>query len=320
MRASDDASPGLTPEAMEAVPWWRIGRASLGFILDMIAIGRGDGSLVDPLILATVIDANLAVIAKDPELQLRYSALDAPPPDEVRRPVSISAVAGSIRLPYETVRRRIAKLAEQGACKITPRGVVVPTATLNTPAYAEQAIARYERLKRFYFELKGLGALSAMAWPNDPPAIEAPPVRAVNRLMSEYFLRVVDSIMRNIADPLTGLILMEMARANTEHLTREERDVEAPVDDEVRRPIRTHTLATRLGLPSETVRRHVARLEKLGFVRKAGAGRLAALEKLGQGPTGANALAENLMNVHRLFTRLANHGVLAYWDAEAERG
>jgi hypothetical protein len=122
--------------------------------------------------------------------------------------------------------------------------------------------------------------------------------------------------MRRIGDPLTGLILLEMARINAEHLSSDETVIEGPVPDIVRNPIRTLALAKRVGLPSETVRRHVARLEKIGFCRRTDAGWLAALEQLGQGDDGGHGLAENLQNVQRLFGKLAGLGVVAHWEAE----
>ncbi|THD79364.1 MAG: ArsR family transcriptional regulator [Phenylobacterium sp.] len=302
--------------ASTTIQWWRIGRASLGYILDNINMSRGPGDIIDPLILSAIVEANIALINQDPELQRRYASLDQSPPDELRRPVSVSAVAASLRLPYETVRRRVARLAENGACTLTPRGVMVPSAILDGPFYRVIALARYERLKRFYFDVKALGALATLAMPADPPTFDDVPVRSVNRAISEYMLRVIDGTMRRIGDPLTGLILLEMARANAEHLPDDDMQIEGPTPDLGRRPVRTLVLAKRLGLPSETVRRHVARLEKGGFCRQVDGGRLAALEQLGQGEEGGHGLAENLINVQRLFSRLATLGVLAYWEAE----
>ncbi|HEX3700968.1 MAG TPA: hypothetical protein VHV27_09875 [Phenylobacterium sp.] len=313
----DDQRPFRAPSAATTIQWWRIGRASLGFILDIIAISRGPGDILDPLILTTVLEANLALVNQDPELQRRFGGVEAPPPDELRRPVSISAVAASLRLPYETVRRRLGRMASRGACEISRRGVVVPASVVSDPLYLMLAAARYERLKRFYFDLKALGAMAGVGGGSARiPALAEPPIRIGNRVISEYMLRVMDTIMRRVGDPLTGLILLEMARANAEHLATEAVDVEGPVADAVRRPIRTLALAKRLGLPSETVRRHVATLEAGGFCRRIEGGRLAALEQLGQGEAGGHGLADNLMNVQRLFAKLASLGVVAYWEAE----
>jgi DNA-binding Lrp family transcriptional regulator len=314
----DAPRPAPTPaEAAAALPWWRIGRLSLGFVLDLIALRPPGGDVVDPLILTVVLEANIAAVNQDPELQRRYARADDPPPDELRRPVSVSAVAASLRLPYETVRRRVAKLAGLGACVVTPEGVMIPAAVVNNAAYLIFAGIRYERLKQFYFDLKALGALQNLPAPAEGPPFDAPPARIAARVISEYFLRVVDSIMLGIGDPVAGLLLLEMARANGEHAAPEERLRDGPIPDDLRRPIRPHALARRVGMPAETVRRHLAKLDETGFCRRVPGGLLAALEQLGERTADGYGLATNLVNVQRMFVKLATLGVVAYWEQEA---
>lgn len=302
----------------EIYPQWRIGRASLAFLLDVFATGRQGGDIVDPLILSVIIEANIAPINQDPELSRRYATLDSPPPNELRRPVSINAVAASLRLPYETVRRRIAKMADTGIVVIAPRGVYVPTFAVDDPFRLAIATYRYERLRAFYAELKALRALDDIAVrPPEAPTYPAAPIRAANRVISEYTLRVIDQIMRRLGDPLTGLILLEMARGNVEQLPDGATRVDRPLPDAVRKPIPVLTLSKRLGLPPETTRRHVRRLEAEGFCRRVRGGRLAAVEQLGQNQDGVHGLGENLQNVQRLFARSAALGILAFWEDEA---
>lgn len=277
--------------------------------------------MTDTVILAVVLEANLARINSDPELSRRFATLDMPPTQDLLRPVSVNAVASSLRLPYETVRRRIRKMSGLGACVITPQGVYVPTTAVDNPYYRVTATARYERMKTLYFELKDLGGLDGLnVRPADAPRHAAPPVRAANRLMSEYSLRVIDTVMRRLPDPVSGLVLLEMARANAEHLTRAEKEYEGPLPDSMRRPISMLALAKRMNLPAETVRRHVKRLEAEGFCRPVGIGRLAALEQLGKSEGGFHGLAENLANAQRLLARAAALGILAYWEDEVARG
>ncbi len=59
-----------------------------------------------------VISANLGRIVRDPE-SLRLLE-DRPPPDEYRLPVSRRAIASSVGLPRETVRRKVMELVEKG--------------------------------------------------------------------------------------------------------------------------------------------------------------------------------------------------------------
>src|SRR5262245_42066104 len=93
---------------------WRALRLSLIFVLDLIEIGRGGGEAVDPLILGVISQASITPVTLDPRLELAYATVERPPPDDIRRPVSVSAVARSLRLPFETVRRRVALLVEHG--------------------------------------------------------------------------------------------------------------------------------------------------------------------------------------------------------------
>lgn len=306
----------LQPEA--APQWWRIGRLSIGFLLDTFSLSRGGADIIDPLLLTVILEASVAPVSQDSALSVRYAALDDPPPDELRRPVSINAVAASLRLPYETVRRRVSRLVDNGAASVTPKGVVIRAATVDNPFFRIAATAHYERTKRFYFELKSLGALPAVTvHPADAPRYEAPPVRLVNRLLSEYALRMIDSLMKRVGDPVTALILLELGRANLEHLTPDQVAHEGPLPDAQRLPIRTLTLAKRVGLPPETVRRHVAALLKLEYCRKVQGGCLAALEQLGRGGDGTHGVFDNFANLQRMFARATALGVTAYWEEAA---
>jgi len=312
-----DPHPSLAPAA-EFHLQWRIARASLAFILDIFAASRGGGDIVGSLILSVIVEANIAPINQDPELSRRYATLDSPPPDELRRPVSINAVAASLRLPYETVRRRVSKMTDTGMAVVTPRGIYVPSFAVDDPFRLAIATVRYERLKAFYVELKALRALGGIAIrPLEAPTYPAQPIRAANRVISEYSLRVIDQIMRRLGDPLTGLILLEMARGNAEHLPSDATRIDRPMPDFLRKPMPVLVLSKRLGLPAETTRRHVRRLEAEGFCRRVRGGRLAALEQLGQGEDGTHALSDNLHNVQRLFAKAAALGILAYWEDEA---
>jgi DNA-binding MarR family transcriptional regulator len=123
--------------------------------------------------------------------------------------------------------------------------------------------------------------------------------------------------MRVVGDPLSGLILLEMGRANAEHLDAIDRQVEGPIPDERRTPISALELARRCGFPAETVRRHVQKLEEGGFCRRVRGGRLAAVERFRQRTAEGAGLAENLSNLLRLFQKCAVLGVLAHWEAEA---
>ena len=290
-------------------------RLSLVFMLDIIDIASGKGEPLDPLILGVISSASVAPVRHDDRLEQAYATVDAPPPDEVRRPVSISAVARSARLPFETVRRRIAHLAEAGHCEITPRGVVQSAAAVTHPGYLAQAMARYERLKQLYFDMRRAGTLPVerrLA----PLSLDGPPVRIANRIIGEYTLRVADVLIRRVGDPVRGVLLLEIARTNGEHLDAVAFEPGRPLPDDERRPVTIAALAARTCTPYETVRRNVQALINRGLVRRVKGGVIVDPSKIDE--TGGHETArESARNLTRLFARLEQLGVLDWWDAEA---
>src|SRR6185436_6308089 len=129
------------------------GRLANGFALDLVKLGGFGRDVIDGLLMAAISQANVAQITRSPELQRTYATLDQPPPDELRRPVSISAIANSLRIPFETARRRITALSELGIVKTVPKGVIIPTGPLNSPFYRMGAEAHYQLVRNLYFRL-----------------------------------------------------------------------------------------------------------------------------------------------------------------------
>ena len=92
-----------------------------------IAADLGGGDMVHGVILLTIIHANTTLLRLS-NGDRDYDALSGAPDDSLRRPVSVYAVARQLGLPYETVRRHVGKLMEEGRClRLGPRGgVIVP--------------------------------------------------------------------------------------------------------------------------------------------------------------------------------------------------
>lgn len=294
---------------------WPSVRSLVDFLLDIADIARNGGSILDVLIVAVVVEANLADMASDPELQARYASLSSPPPDAVRRPVKVSSVAAAVGLPYETVRRRLIRLTELGDCAIGPTGVVVPAARLSSPDFARIAVERYARTRALYEDLLELGALADMAIHDEVAAPAEAPVRLCNRLLSEYYLRTLNLLMRRVGDPLAALILLGVARANLEGQSREARASTEILPDSARRPARRRAIADQMGLPAETVRRRLIDLERRGYCRTAPGGVVLEAKALLQ-PEALALFQENQANLLRFLSRLGQGGVLAAWDAE----
>lgn len=78
--------------------------------------------------------------------------------DSLRRPASVSAIARSLGLPAETVRRHILALEAAGLLARTPEGgVLVTSAHLDSPAVEEAVRANVASLNRL---VRGLESLS----------------------------------------------------------------------------------------------------------------------------------------------------------------
>ncbi|MDB5467843.1 MAG: hypothetical protein JWQ46_2605 [Phenylobacterium sp.] len=303
------------------------GRYCVAYVLGQAKIGRAGRPFLDGLILLAIIQANVAHLDRDPELSRAYGPYDQPPPDELRRPVSVSAMAHSLRLPYETVRRRIALLAEQGACAITTRGVYVPNTALTTPEHRVMVEATYRNVKDLYLRLRDLGVLRDVPPPISPAAaalLDGPvPIRAVARVSSDYFLRVIELLTLHIGDLTSGLILFDILHANTEHLSEAERapgagDASPYIPDARRVPTPVATVAARMGLPEETARRHAARLIKRRHCIRVAGGLVLSGENLAR-PPWPQLMRDNLVHVNRMFSALAPLGLLSLWESEPRR-
>ncbi len=298
-------------------------RLAVGFALDLVKLSGFGRDVIDGLLLAAISQANVSLITRDPDLQRTYASLDQPPPDDLRRPVSINAIAGSLRIPFETTRRRIAALIEAGVLQSTPRGVILPQAPLNSAYYRMVAEANYALVRSLYFRLRKIGMLSELARPNGPPFDpENPPTRLVIRLSADYLLRLVEPLRQNIGDLVSSLILLDVFSANTEHLTDIEGGDEGNewteggfVPDADRRPVGAADIARRLGIAHETVRRRLIRLVADGKCERCDDGYWVTSRILGSGLLLGVVLA-NQTYLQRLFANLAELGIVSEWERQ----
>jgi DNA-binding IscR family transcriptional regulator len=297
---------------------WAVGRASLEYVRDTVEITRSDHELLDALILTAALDANMTPVKRTPDLQSTYGGAKRSTPDRLRRPVSINAVAHSLNLPFETVRRRAQKMADAGLCIIGAHGIVVPHSTVTLPSYLAEQRARYERARAFYRTLKAVGALPVDVAATAPSPPADPLVRAANWAFSEYVLRACSDLIAVTGNVTSSRILMELVLANTRRLATEALVDWARDPLQTGRPIRVAALVGPLRLPRETIRRHLHRLETLGFCRRGPDG-VVAMASASTWPRLAALVKTNQANVQRLFATLRQSGVLAEWDEAPAR-
>ena len=287
------SSPNLIAETRA----WRLAPMSGAFLLDQASGGMAGIDGRDAMLVMAINQANIAPLTRDPEARLRYGGLESPAPDEERRPVSLSAIAASLRLPYETVRRRARKLAAQGTIELTDHGAVVPETFLASPAYLTSVVAAHGRLYRFYRAVGAAGLMEALPPSRYPPEPRVP-IRASLRPLADYLLRSTENLMVLTGEMIEGLAFMGLVSAGSE--------LPPPASG-------TATLARRLAMPHETVRRHLADLTNRGWAVRLGRGFTLDRDIL-ERPQVRALFRDNAVNVQRLFTTLAERGVVEAWE------
>jgi hypothetical protein len=287
---------------------WRLALATLEFTVDQVAQGLTGLKALDALIVMAVNQANIAPLTRDTDARYAYGGLSAPAPDESRRPVSIHAIAMSMQLPFETVRRRVHHLEEVGAVRQEARGVIVPTAYLSSPAYVQDVMVAHGRMRQLYFDLSGQSLLDPLPASHYLPTDEAP-VRAAARLLSDFLLRIADILMRRTHDPVSGLILGAV--------------IVGSLNGGEPAGVSASEASRRLGLASETVRRRITQLHADGHCQRLDQARYATPTSPGD-PAWDAFMGEIGATGQRLMAGLAERGVIESWtnpaSAEAQRG
>jgi hypothetical protein len=122
--------------ATDAAPYRQVARLSIDYVLRVLGLiceVTGE-DLVDAVLFLAISRGNVRGAIQDGEAEGRYRTLDDLPPDEMREPVSIYAVARQLGLPYETARRRVNRLIANGLClRDAAGGLVIPASVYQRP-------------------------------------------------------------------------------------------------------------------------------------------------------------------------------------------
>lgn len=289
-------------------------RASNSLLLDLLTETPAGDDLLDRLIVAAIAMANTAARTTDTEFLRQYGTFGTSAPDEVRKPVTISAVANTICVPFETVRRRIQQLVANGICEIRPDGVVVPTRVVQREEYKAGVVHTYELTQALYYRLKDNLCLRDL-WENPPAAYHGEPlVRMVTFLAYGHLLRMTALFMRTMGDLTTAMIMLAVQRENSEH-TATLPSVVVPdiMPDDLKVPVSAALIADILGMGESTISRRLARLVDEGLCIKKKGGVIVASAYVAR-PEIVALLKFNHDSLHQMFEPMRQVGVLSHWD------
>ncbi len=276
---------------------------------------------MDALLVATIIQANVDAATAGFDEQVAFGPLDRPPPDIARRRVSVSRVADSLDLRFETVRRRINRLKTKGMIIADPAGVIVPESYFYTPANAATVLAIDDLAARTYRRLTHLGFFDGRPLPSPPDHPQEHPHRAVARYFMSYALRMGGEMRHLCGDYMNLLLVLNLSHLNTAGLgdargtAADGPDSSPLVIDARKSPISIAALARESAVPFETTRRRLARLAEQNICRMVDGGYIVPADTL---MTFALTLApSNEMNLTRLYRNCAMVGAVAGWTAQA---
>ena len=272
-------------------------RASTDFVVRGVAASvRCFGTVRRATIFCAIVAANVQHITRSAEQTWRYARRGELVPDHERRPVNMNSLAASLALPWETTRRHVHGLVDEGLCLKVDGGVIVPADALKSERIAPFAVALKDSFWRMVRQLKAIGFdFADVACRPEiesqvlaEPGVSAPgesPEGLVSRVVMEFYLRVIVGGARAFdSDWAATLIWGEIMAINGEALSRDPEAAwlyayaDSPPPDQARRPASIRETAVRLGLPQETTRRQVQALVRCGMIERVDKGYLASMD------------------------------------------
>ncbi|MFI4933219.1 MAG: hypothetical protein ACHP7N_01245 [Caulobacterales bacterium] len=135
-----------------------VARLSSEYVLRALRL-LGDlqgGDILAGIISQAIVAANTAHLDLGAG-RSNYAGVDDTPPDELRKPISVLALSGSLGLPFETTRRYVNKLLKSGRCKRVKGGLIVPASMLNDSAWIAAGQANLINVRRLMRNLRSAG-------------------------------------------------------------------------------------------------------------------------------------------------------------------
>ncbi len=135
-----------------------VGQLVEDFILRVLEAGvEPHGSMLDALVYTAMMIANADPIVRDPEIAWRYSGADTPPPDTVRRPVTIAELSQRLSIPRETMRRRVTRMLELDRCESVRGGYLSSMVYMQSEALLSAGVQINQRFGQLVQNLRQVG-------------------------------------------------------------------------------------------------------------------------------------------------------------------
>lgn len=285
--------------------------AASELLFDLALLAQRDFDAIDNLIHLGVSQANVRQIVAQPDSDLRYAFAETNPPDELRRPISVAALGRVLNLPFETVRRRAVRLCEIGALVATPEGLVAPSMMLGTSRHVEMLQAVHAATARTFERLCEQGFFRAG---DLPPPLQVPreaPLRAVGRLVGDFYLRMLEPLSAWAGDPIDAVIFLSLLSRNRDAQPR-------PGVGRVHLGVPAQ-IARAFQFSPETVRRRLQRMTDRQICSKEPDGGFVASVHAISGPLRDRLAEPSALNLRRLYRRLSEVGAIDIDGSDANR-
>ena len=235
-------------------------------------------------------------------------------PTPLRTPVTVYALARSLGIPYETVRRHVGKLKAAGICEAAADGVIIPARVFLSAAARGGALDTERAVRSLVDDAARSGVV---ARPRGGPAMPDVTLQ-VARLSTNYFVEGVCLVSRRAQlDVLSALVMVAVGLMNTQVITRDGGlanrfgGLDDIPPDALRTPVKAYAISRYLMLPYETARRTALRLVELGLVVRDEAGGLTMPSEVFARPQMMAMFADFAALTIRLLGDLATYGVIA---------
>jgi len=132
-------------------------RASTRFFLksvELLTRAVGEADILRGVIFLAIIDANTRHLRPADPLAQTFSGTADRVPDEIRRPVSVHALALELALPYETTRRHVNALIQKGLCERIDAGILVRAEVLDRDAMVAAHRRNIDNLRALFRDLR----------------------------------------------------------------------------------------------------------------------------------------------------------------------